>query len=131
MVDQSVSLVRAAALRSRALSLANSCSIGFRSGAVGPTLHAPEHPSGAFAFAGSGLAELQDPRQEDDLRRLRSVDRRAAPEGVCQRYIMNSRITASGISCGAVAPVGPAAAGSSNLHRCNRAHSMAAAALRP
>ena len=32
MVDQSSSLVRAAALRRSALSLANSCSIGFRSG---------------------------------------------------------------------------------------------------
>jgi len=94
--------------------------------------------SGAFVFASSGLAQLQDPGQiaakvdvEDDLRRLRSVDRRAAPEGVCQRYIVNSRITGSGISCGAAEQGGPAAAGSPILHRCNRAHSMAAAALRP
>jgi hypothetical protein len=35
MVDQSCCLVRAAALRSSALSLANSCSIGLRSGEYG------------------------------------------------------------------------------------------------
>ena len=35
MVDQSSSLVRAAAVRSSALSLANSCSIGLKSGEYG------------------------------------------------------------------------------------------------